>query len=552
MRNGEIEDTIWATLEVLKAVATRLKGDQLRDFTLTVTRECVGDLSSQMHCTAAGRLLISVLSANVCAFVLMVSPALTHIKDNLRYPKSPSHTQDLLKILRVILETRLLLAKGQIADPERHDFAATDPVFQILYADVYRGALQKAGQLDASLDDIKVATEAAQGAGALACQRAVRYTETGASQPQASPDLLLPEGAYAEVCDALFSVAARAWREQARQQGSDELVNEAIKALQRTVEACPSGFRPLVGRGVAIIRERYAQATPEPISTIQRVSSVLAFIGCSSLRPSSEDGMRCFLGLSCALASELLAAMDDKTDARVWCALAAGLLSTVHYFKDACRDAGVQEAREPPSEQHQSASQSQWAHRILEKYPVLSCMTATTGVAATCFDHDSIVPAFGSVSQVWSDFLFIGLFLCRQLYRRATKPVNDSQNGTRALGLSDDFSGTDQDAEFRYLGLISDLASFVMGEMNRTRFPLQFELFFLGLFCDDLIALPSAAAAEVSENSKPQGSWSWLALGPLNVLSFGILKSLLPSSVTRLVSTTLSRQRATSRAHTTF
>lgn len=530
MRNGEDEDTMWATLEVLGAVTTRLKGDELRDFTLTVTRECVGDLSSQMYCTAAGRLLTSVMSANVCAFVLIISPALTHIKENLRHPKSPTHSQYLLTILRIFIEGRIILAETRIADQDRGDFAATDPAFQTLYADIYRGLLRTASRPDACHDDVNLATEAVQGAAALVCQPAVRRLKAESLQSPSGVELLLPEGVRAEVCEVLFSIAARAWHGQARKDGSDELVNETIKALRRAVEAHPSGFHPLLERGVAVIRESYAYSISESVDTIQRVSSVLAFVGSSCLRPSLANAMRSFLGLSCALTSELLAAMDKKLDPNVWCALATGVLSTVHYFRDACQDAGLQDSARDQLIEH---DQSEWLPSILDRYPILD-LTGTP-------DHQSlVVPEFSSVSEFRGDFLLVGLFICRQLYRRATKPVEDEpRHGMRSLGLSNDYTGASQEAEYRYLCLVSDLASLVMGEMNRSGTSLQFEVFFLSLFRDEFIPIPSATTAEVSQNAQHQGSWSWLALGPVNVLSFGILKSLPPSGVLRLVSTSL-------------
>lgn len=470
----------------------------------------------------------------------MVSPVLTHIKENLRHPKSPTHSQDLLKILRVILETRLLLGEAHI---EERDFASTDPVFQRLYAEIYRGPLQTGSQLDLSYDEIKLATEAVQGAGALVCQRVVRPIIADTPQTSSNVDLLLPEATRAEVCEALFSIAARAWHEHGRKAGSDDLINETIKALQRAVEAFPSGFSSILERGVAVIRESYVNATPESVNAIQRVSSVLAFVGCSSLRASLCNGMRCFLGLSCALTSELFTAMDKNIDPSVWCALAAGVLSTVHFFKDACQDSGSQStARRQCSPHEQSPSQSQWAPGVVEKYTILNSIGNDTGAAAAPGEDELVVPEPSSVSELRDDFLLVSLFLVRQLYRRATKPVEEeSRNGMKALGLSDDFTGTSPEAEHRYLCLISELASFVVGEMNRCGTSLQFELFFLSLFRDDLISLPPATSAEVAKEAEYQGPWSWLALGPLNVLSFGILKSLLPSGVLQLVSAGLAK-----------
>src|SRR5690242_5335897 len=74
VRNGEVEETIQATLEVIRALAKRLEGKALTDFVLTVQRECVDDLSNPTYTAQAGKLLMAVLSASPEAFAIMVYP----------------------------------------------------------------------------------------------------------------------------------------------------------------------------------------------------------------------------------------------------------------------------------------------------------------------------------------------------------------------------------------------------------------------------------------------------------------------------------------------
>ncbi|PFH61757.1 hypothetical protein XA68_16377 [Ophiocordyceps unilateralis] len=523
VRNGDVEDTVWATLEVLKALTTRLEGDALREFALTVTRECVDDLSSQAYAAAAGRLLISVLSADARAFALMASPAVTHIKENLRHPKSSTHKLDLLKILRILLETRLLLADMQMPDPERQDFGATDSVFRPLYGDVYRGLVEATDGADASYD-VKVTTEAVQGVGALVCQRLSR---AAATDEQRTADLLLPQEICAQICDALFSLAARSWELQSPQAASYELINESIKALRRATEAYPLGFQPLMERGLATIRNSYASAVAESVSTIQRVSSVVAFVGCSGLKPSLAHAMRCFLALTCALTWELSAAMDDKRDNRLWCALVAGIETAVHYFKDAFTDVSLEDPLQRPHED-ESPSPALWLATIMTRYPLLSSIDSADTPSA--LDIDTLaIPKVDSAFALRDDFLLVSLVICRHLYRRVTKPLETQGEEAMALGLGDDFTGADPEVTYRYLSMLSDLASFIVGEMGRSGCPSpQIEAYFLTLFRHDSIALPPVGAVQ------PPGSWRWLATGPLSVLSWGILRSMPPVGVARL------------------
>ncbi|KND92209.1 DNA repair/transcription protein mms19 [Tolypocladium ophioglossoides CBS 100239] len=532
VRNGEVEDTIWATLEVLKAVTSRLKDEELRDYALTVTRDCVNDLSNPTYTAAAGRLLISVLSANPSAFVLMVAPVLTHIKENLRHPKSPMHSQDLLKILRIILETRLLLMSVQMTDQERADFAAVDPVFKTLYSDVYKKAVELGSTTDASYDDVKLSTEAVQGAGTLVCQRIVTTAITHESQTQAY--LLLPEGTCVEICDVLFSIASQPGDEITRNTGSDELVNESIQALQRSIQAYPWGFRSLVERGVATMRESYSNPSPESVATIQRLCSALACVGYLDLRQSLTNGMRNFLCLSRALARELLAAIDAKADPRIWSVFAGGIHSAALYFNDACMEL---EPKEGPK-----TAQDHWLSGLVDKFPELNTIGATAKEEADSRDELLVVPEAQrcvpdatSAAELRNDGLLITLYICRLLYRRATKTVEaHPQTGKKALDLSDDFTAADKSAEYRYLHQLSKLVDFVVYQMGTAGLSSpQMETYFLSLFRDDFISVPTSAP-EGQQTTADKDSWNWLALGPLNVLSFGILKSLRPSGVTRL------------------
>lgn len=521
VRNGEIEDTIWATLEVLKTLATRLKGDDLRDYTLTVTRDCVNDLSNTTYTAAAGRLLVSVLSANPSAFVLMVAPAITHIKENLRHPKQPLHTQDLLKLLHVILETRILLVDSDMTAQERSDFGAIDVIFKTLYEDVYRTPVGLGAKPDASYDDIKISTQAVQGAGALVCQRSVKTVDL----PDAS-GRLIPEGTCSQVVEALFAIITQSISDDSRKTGSDELVNETTKALQRAIRGFTSGFKPLADHGMGIIRASWS--SPQ---TIQTMGSLLAFVGCSELPSPPAEGLSHFIYYILTLTKELFTAMDAKADPSTWCALAAAIQSTARYFNDACL------ARSP--EKEDPLESDSWVQRIKEKYPELDTISGDGAPAEPPVLKPSAVPATTSITEIRNDFLLASVFIARQLYRSVSRSV-----GNGVLELSGGFTASDNAAEYQFLHLISGFAGFTVHEMSESQqLSLRAEEFALNLFREDSINTPAALTEEqrasgLEQSLREHGSnWSWLTLGRLNVLSFGILEALRPSVVARLVRT---------------
>jgi DNA repair/transcription protein MET18/MMS19 len=473
------------------------------------------------------------MSATPAAFILMVSPAITHIKENLRHPRTPGHSQDLFKVLHVILETRLLLVGLDMSGSERSDFAAIDTVFKTLYDDVYRNPVTQGGKADATYDDIKLATEAVQGAGALVCQRpANRFI--GAEESQADGKLL-PEDTCQQICDALFSNIIQSITEsfQSRTTNSDELINETAKALQRAIQSFSQGYSSLVEQAMTVVRSWKTQGL-DAIPAIQALGPLLGYIGCSELPRVPAEGLKNFLLLTCSLYSELHAAINSKADIKIWCALLASIQAASRNFNDACKPAEL-------VNEH-SAFIDQWAAGISNKYPVLEKL-GTDHITPDILDRQTLVKDVTlSVSQVRGDFLLIALFVVQSLYHKATKCVNEhSITGGKALDLSEDFSGANVASESQYLHLLATLAGFVLVEMTEDQqLAIGAHNYTLHLFQSDFITTPTTMvephSTESLESIAEKGSvWDWLTTGRLSVLSFGILESLRPSGVSKLV-----------------
>ncbi|KAG5965710.1 hypothetical protein E4U58_002743 [Claviceps cyperi] len=515
VRNGEIEDTIWATLEVLKTLAMRLKGDDLFDYTLTVTRDCVADLATPMYATSAGRLLVSVLSANPSSFVLMVAPAITHIKENLRHPKSHTHSLDLLKILRIILETRLLWTNLDMSEQDRNDFAAVDGAFQTLYADVYKSPLGlAAAKKDVEEEELKLSTEAIQGLGALLGQRALQSpTTTTESFPRAQ--LLLAASTLSDSSDALFEVVTKNWEERARRSGADDLVNEAAKTLHRIVQAYPESFQSLMRNGTKLLRQSITNMTHESLASIQSLGPLLAYIGCSSVSEYGSESMSHFLDFTYAVMTELLAAIEAKASPRIWCSLVAGIHSSVRFFNDACLEKDVAAGQVEASASAETSTTTS-VDEIAVKYPRLSLIGDSTESQTAA---ESIV-AFSSIREARRDALLATFYMVGLLYKRATQRVD----ARAELSLSADFTGAEAQQERRYLHLVSELANFVVHEMSESQqATFEMEALSLNLFRGNEI-----------DTSSSSSTWNWLTHGPLNILSLGILEALRPSRVAKL------------------
>ncbi|KAF5681122.1 DNA repair transcription mms19 [Fusarium heterosporum] len=525
VRNGEIEDTIWGTLEVLKSLTRRLTGDNLRDHTLSVTRDCVPDLATTMYAASAGRLMVSILSSKPSAFVLMAAPVLTHIKENLRHPKAPVHSQDLLKVLHIILETRLLLTDLDMSAEDREDFAAIDSFFKSLYDDVYKSTVSLGSKEDASYDDIKVASQAVQGAGALVCQRPAKSLEPSNNGPSANTERLLPEETCLEICESFFKILKKSCPGHPRSPGGDELINDTAKALQRAVRLFPRGFSGLVDESVGIIRSsRQNSGVAEASETVTTLGGLMGFIGSSELPSQPRNGFDHFFYLTRALMSELFGSIEANSDPQVWCALAATVQLTIRHFNDACS------AKSPDND---LPIENEPLRNIGAAYTDLNQLDGEKQIDS--FGYHSRVPPTASVAEVRREFLLVSLFVARQLYRRVTKVVETHpQTGRQALSLSDDFTNVDQANGHQFLHLISTLAGFIIRELSESQqTSLKAESFAITLFRDDSITMPQKTPEEQAamENGS---SWNWLASEAPNVLSLGILQALQPSAVARL------------------
>jgi DNA repair/transcription protein MET18/MMS19 len=410
---------------------------------------------------------------------------------------------------------------------EREDFAAIDSFFKSLYVDVYRNTVQLGSKTDASYDDIKVASQAVQGAGALVCQRPAKSSDLSSNGASTTSERLLPEETCSEICESLFAILKKSCPGHPRSPGGDELINDTAKALQRAVLLFPHGFNGLVDESMNIIRSsRQNSEAAEASETVTTLGGLIGFIGSSELPSSPRSGFDHFYYSARALLSELFDAIEAKSDSQIWCALIATIQSLARYFNDACMATNPDKNLPLEDESLQ---------KIGATYTDLNQL-GNEKQAGSSLEYHSRVSQTASVAEIRNEFLLVTLFICKQLYRRATKVIETHpQTGKQALSLSDDFANVDQASGHQYLHLISTLAGFAIHEFNESQqTSLKAEHFAITLFRDDSVTIPQETPKEqdVLENGS---SWNWLVSEAPNVLSLGILQALQPSAVARLV-----------------
>ncbi|KXH67902.1 hypothetical protein CSAL01_05264 [Colletotrichum salicis] len=548
VRNGEIEDTINATLEVIRTVAKRLTGDELRDFALTVQRDCLEDLSNPIYTAASGKLLISVHSAKPAAFALMISPSVTHIKENLRHTKSPDHTKNLLILLNSLLELRLALIGGDVElnAEDAEAFKSTEPLLAPIYKQTYLPLFQKALQDTAQPEDIAIGQKATTGLGLMVCQRAA---QTGQSnQP------MLPEETLAEICDNLATLALQAPDEPAKDKNQLKISDEAAIALQKAMMAHPPAQAKLIAICFQVCD---AYSTSPSAKTLDRVHDVLkynlarmTYVFCSQC-PRSEK-LKLYTSFLEALLVNLHKMMDVKADPKIWSVIATYIFSAMLQFKEAAKEHISHPVKNNFSDKR---FDNNWVSYVANRFTNLPRRPDDR------IDVMELIDESNEVDNLQGDLALINLYVTRQLYRRATKIVSYANNSELSLALSDDFDRKDpedKNEEDAYLHHLSSIATFTiqhMSEYQQTNLLLNEEVVTLFRGSDRyhrpnpdenhswnnselrmaMLRTMGLPQPPYSLRNPPQFPISGFSHGRTVVLSLGIIQAFHPTTVERLV-----------------
>ncbi|OLN81119.1 MMS19 nucleotide excision repair protein-like protein [Colletotrichum chlorophyti] len=553
VRNGEVEDTINATLEVIRTIAKRLSGNELRDFALTVQRDCLEDLSNPIYTAPSGKLLISVHSAKPAAFALMIAPSVTHIKDNLRHTKSPDHTKNLLILLNSLLELRHALIGGdvELTAEDAEAFKSTEPMLVPLYNQAYLPPFHQALDAAAQKEQLAIGQQVIKGLGLMVCQRAA---QTGKSTQH-----MLPEATILEICNDLANVILEAAETPSLAESRSDFTDEAVLAFQKVTMVYSPALKMLID-GVFKECDVYI-SSPETMSLAGLTSKLrknipkLAFVGCVEI-PNQGDKFGNYVSVLTALLKNLQSMLDAKVPPQVWSVFASGIMTAMNYFRDAIQ--GVVPRLDTINFEDKRFHPDSWVKYVASRYPSLPRIDGETSDSDGDVETDSINALESISDQLHGEYIVVSLFVIRQLYRRATKIVSYNNDTELSLELSDDFTRKDldeQNLEDQYLHFIGTMATSVISHMNyleQTRLLLNEEVvtLFRG---DDTFRTDNPnhpwANAELRDamlrTFSPQQSYSMreppifpisgFNKGRTVVLSFGIVQPLHSLAVQRLV-----------------
>jgi DNA repair/transcription protein MET18/MMS19 len=426
VRNGEVKETIDATLDVLRTIARKLDGTKthkldvslLQGYVDLVSRDCRDDLSNPTYTKQAGLLLMTVVCANIRAYVLYNASFIDTIRQNLRQPKSPSHTRDLLLLLNSLLKTRMELLRGRgQAHTDDEESLRTEPRAHLdtLFHDVYL-PIWTAKTKEPISEERDVLKQVVQGLSLLVSQQVL--------QQDGTPALLCTGPVCSEICSLLINTITRGLTLSSNDNESEDtaLEDETVLALRTIVMNYTDGYAELASSVKAEIKKRdWTSPSEYSQEALKDLLSRFTFIGCSEIpssiatdTPSQEQfsPLQHFTTLTQTLLA-IFPLSPQQTESAAGSSASANVISSLHasviWFRDACEAKYGKEKLASHSADNQN-----WLEDF-KQLPEDGLLQIQSGGAA-----DTAHPLKEDDPEVYCRFLKLGLFTVRSLYRSAS------------------------------------------------------------------------------------------------------------------------------------
>lgn len=523
VRNGEIQATIQATLDVMSAISRKFAGlpqqetqlEELQGFINLVLADCVDDFANPTYTKNAGQLASAVIASDIRAFVLATPRLLDSLRNNIRQPKSPQHTRDLLDLLNTVMKARQALVVDQGSSEASFASKAGFQVPENILDDIYVRLWRENMVEQPTTEQVTVLREVINGLALLIGQDSV--------SPDGSVQRAYDDARCREICMTLSHriVNSLVLSPAGDSNTAADLERETVLALQKAVTAYPKGFEFIVTQSMKTIRSRDWRGTPSQrsIKALTELSRRLAFVGCSEI-PSGSTPLLNFVCLTGAWLQTLQLWFQSKVGFEITIIALQGILGAMLNFKDACsKDPLGNSPVEPIPLTKDSLEQD-----IVTALPKFPRVDDDVDTSVELDQLISPIRISSDLTSSYRDYLKVSLFTCSHLYRRATKLVSVQDTETSALGLSSDFVSQDRgalDAEDAYLHQLAGLATFLIRDLSP---PEQVSL---GLQ-DDVFNLFHTQGVKQS--------WSDVDQGRTSILSMGILRAVHPAVISKLVS----------------
>ncbi|RYP10292.1 hypothetical protein DL764_000784 [Monosporascus ibericus] len=289
VRNGEVSDTVEATLKAINSLTRRLDEDDLRSFFNYAWRDIVEDISSPTYASQAGRLLVGIVGASANSFS-MITPALSHVQTTIKTSKSAMHQRDLLALLNSVLLVRShLVSSGDVSQPLENPLR--DQVFgDALFFDVYLPLWKEIPTSYTPTEQVEILSKVMEGLAALIGQQSYG----------AEPSRLLSDSTCAHIFNLLsepsitYPLKAESFIGTNQLAADEQLRGSASSALKKAVPLYPQGFQQLLLQYLASVESVYEtrQSSNDFVLEIKQAAVTLCDVASYGLGDMSKGKPR--------------------------------------------------------------------------------------------------------------------------------------------------------------------------------------------------------------------------------------------------------------------
>ncbi|KAI1776726.1 Dos2-interacting transcription regulator of RNA-Pol-II-domain-containing protein [Hypoxylon cercidicola] len=526
VRNGEVPDTVKATLKVIRSLTTRLDDNELRSFLVDSWRDLVEDLSSPSYTTQAGRLLVAIAGATVEAFMTITPQAIPHIQTTLKHTQSGSHKQELVALLNSILSVRshLVDISKENASVDKSSGLLKDELFgDSIFFEAYLPLWEECSAGEITTEKVGILKKMMEGLAALVGQQS---SGVGPSHQLCSPPTCEKIIGWLVNPSIVHPLEGKQPNESiANSDASQDIRDAAVAALRESVPLYPPAFQLLLQQYLLSLKVAYQdQLTSHDLPLeIMLVASTLCEVACSTM-PNQQLLLSKPASLINVLLEGLLWMLSEQAPPRYW----AAFISSIRL--------SIQQSLNTLSKQT-SVSQSKSEGITKEWYTTYIKSVEDTG--AFRFDSnnqantDLLIKVVGGLETDGADvrrrLLAYALSVVGQLYRHFTKvqqPV-ESISSQLCVGLANNLmeghdSVAEQDICLHQLGLLATTVIRALNEEEQRALELGKDVFVLFNSIDLHVDL---------QGDLPPGT---VVVSPLNdyrtaPLSMGILQGLYPN-----------------------
>ncbi|KAI0171984.1 Dos2-interacting transcription regulator of RNA-Pol-II-domain-containing protein [Hypoxylon sp. FL1284] len=526
VRNGEVPDTVKATLKVIRSLTSRLDDNELRSFLVDAWRDLVEDLSSPSYTAQAGRLLIAITGATVAAFATITPQAIRHIQSTLKSTQSGSHKQELVALLNSTLSVRshLVDISKESASVDKGSDLLKDELFgDHIFFDAYLPLWEECSAGETSIEKVGILKKIMEGLAALVGQQS---SGSGPSHQLCS----------ASTCEKIIgwlvnpSIVYPLEGTQPNESIADSDTNQdirdaAVAALKDAVPLYPPAFQLLLQQFISSLKIAYQNqlASHDLPLEIMLVSSTLCDVGCST-QPGKPLSFPKPASLINVLQEGLLWTLSEKAPPRYWTAFISSIRLS------------IQQSLNAVPKQNSSSSPSK-SHAITKEW-YTGYIKNVEAAGGFLFDTNNPVKSTEALEtydrDVHRQILAYSLSVVGQLYRRFTtaQQPDGSMGSQLRVGLGKDFvkgpeSTTDQDICLHQLGLLATTVIRALEEEEQKVLELDRDVFVLfnniDLHVDSQGALsPGTGVVSPLDNYRTAP----LSMGILQGLYPGVMSSL--------------------------